>query len=303
MTKTIIVMSRKAFSIIELLMVIAVCSLMISLTIPVVSSARESARRVSCQSSLRQLGMAVTRHVDTYKFFPSNGGFREGNTIKSTTNRDVVISTDDFEAGFLFQWGVGKPATQPSDQTGSWCFSILPYIDENVAYQTVEFQIRQPLFLCPSRARLTAAVPQNDEYGNYVTGGWAWAKTDYAGNARVTPNFPFILHSAGITDGLSQTLLVGEKSFDPSVQRNTSWYWDEPLFSGGSKGTARAGLAIVADGIGVDYKENWGASHRDGAYFVVADGRTQFISKAIDWEIMRASLSPDGGEYQRYEEN
>jgi prepilin-type N-terminal cleavage/methylation domain-containing protein len=292
---------KRAFTIIELLVCIAIIGLLVSLTMPAVSSAREAARRVTCQSDVRQLAFAMVRCVDTYKYFPSNGGYQPGCTVKSTTGNDVVISTDDFDVGFLFKWGVGKPIASINNQPGSWAYTVLPFIDENNAHQNVLFKIKQPLYLCPSRGRHNVAVPVDDNYGNYESGGWAWAKTDYAANSRICPNFPFNLHSAGVTDGLSKTYMLGEKAFDPSVQRATSWYWDEPIFSGGSKGTARSGLTIVNDGVDISFKENWGSAHRDGANFTTCDGTVLFVSDAIDWQVMRAMLSPNEGEYERYE--
>ena len=80
-----------------------------------------------------------------------------------------------------------------------------------------------------------------------------------------------------------------------------SWYWDEPIFSGGSKGTARAGLRISEDGRGIEFKENWGSAHPQGAQFGLADGSVHFIAASIDWKAMRALLTPDGGEVEALE--
>lgn len=99
------------------------------------------------------------------------------------------------------------------------------------------------------------AVPVDDTRGGCEAAGWAWSKTDYCGNARVTPNIPLVLTFTSITDGMSQTFAIGEKAYDLSVHTSTSWYWDEPIFSGGSKGTARAGLRVSPNGIGIAFEE------------------------------------------------
>jgi hypothetical protein len=212
------------------------------------------------------------------------------------------IETEDFNANQTYRWGIGNPqGDQKGGQPGSWAYSILPYVEQASAYQDVAISARQPLYLCPSRARQDPQVPIDDANGRYDAAGWAWSKTDYAGNQRVTPNAPLRLRLASISDGLSQTYLIGEKAFDRSIQTPTSWYWDEPIFSGGSKGTARTGLRITGDGIGIVFRDNWGSAHPQGAQFGLADGSVHFISSTIDWKTMRALLTPDGGEVESLE--
>lgn len=288
----------RAFTLIELLVVISIISLLVGLLLPAVQAAREAARRLQCSNNIRQLGLGLQNHISMYNGFPGNGGFRSGNTVKSTNGDDVEISTNDFEAVALFTWGIGNPGASPSRQTGSWAFALLPFVDQQNAYQQIDFQTTQSLYLCPSRGRPVPRPTKDDAFGKYKSGGWAWAKTDYAGNARMMPNFPRFLRVAEVTDGLSQTYAIGEKTFDRSVHTSTTWYWDEPLFSGGSKGTARAGLAIVPDGSGIAFKENWGSAHPGGSHFGLADGSTRLVNRTINFTVMRALLTPDAGEIE-----
>lgn len=294
--------TRFAFTLVELMVVISIISILISLLLPAVQMAREAARRMSCSNNVKQLGLAMQQHVTLHQRFPNNGGYTTNSVIKSADGNMEGIRTEDFESRQTYRWGIGNPSGDGrGGQPGCWGYTILPFMEQDNAYQQVDVRVKQPLFLCPSRSRPDPQVPVADSRGRYESAGWAWSKTDYAGNSRVTPNAPFRLKAAAITDGLSQTYLLGEKAFDPGVHTATSWYWDEPIFSGGSKGTARAGIRISGDGRGIAFKDNWGSAHPQGAQFGLADGSVHFIKSSIEWTVMRALLTPDGGEVEAME--
>lgn len=57
---------NKGFTLIELLVVIAIIALLAAILFPVFARARENARRTSCQSNLRQIGMGFMQYTQDY---------------------------------------------------------------------------------------------------------------------------------------------------------------------------------------------------------------------------------------------
>src|SRR5262249_50346769 len=64
---------------------------------------------------------------------------------------------------------------------------------------------------------------------------------------------------------------------DTQFATGDSFDGDEPVFSGGSWGTARGGTSIVRDGPATNNQNNWGSPFSAGANFAFGDGSVRFI--------------------------
>jgi prepilin-type N-terminal cleavage/methylation domain-containing protein/prepilin-type processing-associated H-X9-DG protein len=291
---------RAAFTLIELLVVIAIIGVLIGLLLPAVQKVREAASRISCRNNLHQLSLAVYEYHTDYGFFPTNGGPAPGQANSVAT------------AGTW--WGMANPTAPPQLQTGSWGYSILPYLEQQNAVMQNDQGVKATVFLCPSRGRTQAqTLPANDPLDPAITytnlsGRNPWCKTDYAGNwlvlinrwpAGLAPVAGPPLSLTQVVDGASNTILLGEKAMDPQRYNLGSWYFDEPIFVGGACGTGRSGTAVITDslaGATGAYPNNWGSAHDAGAQVAYADGSVRLLPFGTDGTVVSALLTPRGNE-------
>ncbi|MFC1597489.1 DUF1559 domain-containing protein [Planctomycetota bacterium] len=292
--------NREAITLIEILVVIGIIGVLVAMLLPAVQSAREAGRKARCKNHLKQIGLALLGHHDSFGALPGNGGWDPSQKIPTVSGSLTYVSTtgDVGTSGpVTYYWGVGDPKLLGPEQPGSWAFSILPRIEQPNVFEQRDWKVPVEVYACPSRRPAVATVaPLIDEYGSYVTGGWPWSRTDYVANNMVVLNRPDVLRVGEITDGTSNTLLAGEKSMDPKDYLSGTWYFDEPFFSGGSAGTARFGTNVFHDAPGVKFHNQWGSAHDGGCNFVFADGHVKGLSFTTDPDVVQALLTPRGGE-------
>jgi prepilin-type N-terminal cleavage/methylation domain-containing protein/prepilin-type processing-associated H-X9-DG protein len=286
---------RAAFTLIELLIVIAIIATLIGLLLPATQKVRAAAISATCGNNLKQIGLALHQFHDQFKVFPSNGGWDGEQQIKAVDGSLFTPETYDYTTDRAYQFGVGDPTLKPQDQTGSWGYSILPYLDQAEIYQQRDWTTPVAMLICPARRlpEATTVVPE-DANGKYKSGGWAWSRTDYGVNLFVFDNRPNCISLNRFPNGLSNMILVGEKAYDKMKQEG-SWYYDESFFLGGSKGTSRGAPGLSPDGPDINYKDNWGSAHPGGVQFLYGDGSVRMIAFNIDPSAFMPMLIPDGG--------
>ncbi len=286
-----------AFTLAELLVVLAIIGVLLALTASAVVRVMEGAHRIACENNLRQIGLALHQHHAELGVLPSNGGWDGKQQIPTASGGTTPVYTHVSGLPAPFYWGVGEPGRSPYDQTGSWAYAILPFVEQTSLHRERVWMTAVRTYHCPSRRTADAWESPDDGYGRYGTGGWKWARTDYAGNALVIPNRPRCLRLADLRDGTSSTILVGEKAMDAN-NYYTTWYWDEGFFVGGSGGTQRERplLAQDAEGMGRKFEFSWGAPHPAGVHFVFGDGSVRCLSFDISQDVLKALLTPSGRE-------
>ena len=194
---------RPGFTLIELMVAVGIITIVIGLTLPAVQSARESARRASCQSNLRQIGLAIHDYSDSYNCFPiTHAGMLHNSLVYfgyHSVHCRLLPYLDQLPIynAINFAAGTAPEASVPSAVAG------------NAANQTA-LNAQISLFLCPSDGGPL------DECGTNYRGcagvgpmGSSWIEFPDSNNGLFPPTG--LVRAASVPDGLSHTAAFSER--------------------------------------------------------------------------------------------
>jgi prepilin-type N-terminal cleavage/methylation domain-containing protein/prepilin-type processing-associated H-X9-DG protein len=300
------------FTLVELLVVMAIIGILIALLLPAVQAAREAARRVSCANNLMQVSIGLANYEATYEMLPP-GTIEPQGPIQSVAT------------GYHMGWIV----------------QILPQLDERNVFTHVDFaasvyhkkndhvaSLTLPVLNCPSERR------DQSDMGRGIS-SYAGCHHDVEAPIDVNNNGVLYLNShvrlAEVTDGLSHTIFLGEKRSDAkdlgwmsgtrATLRNTGTAINgtpvqESAGSAFSLGPAVSGVDAApeeaegegnADGSGAApaggppynnplYVGGFGSQHPGGANIAWGDGSVYFLSDSISLPVLQQlGHRADGG--------
>jgi len=296
---------RTGFTLIELLVVIVIIAILISLMLPAINAARETANMTACTSNIRNLGIALLAYHTQHKMMSfSISPWQEGDTNRRTAQLNgkgwVVGILPNIEQKNMFDQFNFKGDFFSSG-------GMMATVNRTLAKSSI------PVLLCPSDpdskdgstgfaqwsgvqvagmnykgcigdTRMGGASSafqgtEPDCHNNWQCNGMFWR------NSYQWPN-----RYDECPDGLPQTFLVGEDI--PKYNIHSAW-----LYANGDYASCHIPLNYLPDPINAGDWPNrisFRSYHPAGANFVFADGHTQFISERIDTYVYRSLGTRDG---------
>jgi prepilin-type N-terminal cleavage/methylation domain-containing protein/prepilin-type processing-associated H-X9-DG protein len=268
---------RPGFTLIELLVVISVIGILIALLLPAVQSAREAARRSTCQNHLRQLALGLHNYHDQHRCLPPGAIIR--GPSQST----------------LSGWG--------------WAAMLLPQLEQSALYRTCDFsrptatgtnrpliQSTLAIMRCPSDIAPDVIDCEITGYPDVKVAAGNYVASDALLSGLSCVRF------GEVTDGLSRTLMLGERNTHPPIDGTlpytSSWcgyiaesttyvFASRPYISvTGERPINRSGSSPIS----------FSSRHPGGAHFARADGSVAFIGDTIDADVLSALGTINGGE-------
>jgi prepilin-type N-terminal cleavage/methylation domain-containing protein/prepilin-type processing-associated H-X9-DG protein len=283
----------RGVTLIELLVVIAIIGLLVSLLLPGIQAAHESARRVQCHNNLRQIGVGLALYANAAGAFPVG-------CIGGRTSAD--------------------------QRSLSWNVQLLPYIEQQSIHDRFDFAVSAtpatnkaiaattiPLFLCPSESEGDLFSSQGPwkgaaftDYGGIygvegIGRGVEQPDSGQEGDAQDLPPFQsaqtlrddslgVMLYDFGvppraITDGLSKTVCVAESTYRRQYGY-AEWANGHNIFS------QEQSTPINGKGLNNEI----GSAHPGGASLVFCDAHVEFTVETVEQTVLDAMLTKAGGD-------
>ncbi|MBC8871427.1 MAG: DUF1559 domain-containing protein [Planctomycetes bacterium] len=117
------ILARRAFTLVELLVVITIIGILIALLLPALQAAREAARRTECSNNLKNIALALQGYHNNYEMMPM-GAMHSGGNPAGATNY------------------MRGPVLGPS-----WWYAILPFVERRSLYDDIAQGTRPGYYL------------------------------------------------------------------------------------------------------------------------------------------------------------
>lgn len=290
---------RTAFTLVELLVVLAIIGIMVSLLLQAIQAARQTARKMSCSNNLKQLVLALDQFDASHRRYPV-GRFGGGSIGANSRSWSWIAET----LPFVEQQALYDEGDVPGELLGAsgiadrkLGFLHCPadgYVSRGPrsdAGDLVGFKVGQTSYKGVSGANWggSPANPIGTWFVNAGTNG-SYDGLDKGDGMLWRSDFRSPMTKNQVTDGLSNTFLLGEDL--PQANLWCSW-----PYANNAYGTC----AIPPNFTFLDpnwWPNTWSfrSHHFGGALFAYADGSVHFIGDTISLDVYRAMASRAGGE-------
>ncbi len=297
---------RRGFTLIELLVVIAIIAILIALLLPAVQQAREAARRSQCKNNLKQLVLAIHNYHDTSRSFPP-GEITIGGCCSTPSGTNWAISILPFmdQAPLYKQYNFNLPNENSANS---------PVVQQNLAVQNCPSDINAGSLMKPESGLGSGLNYRMSSYravgGKTDANGQWWD----SGEGSLPVNWKGPLHMIGqhnwrpesmrdITDGPSNTLMIGEMHTQTHPRRGTFWGYSYTSYNSSDISFTQPRtlipdydrcVSIGGTGGSNACKRGWGSFHTGGIQFALCDGSVRFISVNINMNTL-GNLATVGG--------
>ena len=231
-----------AFTLVELMVVVAILVLLIALLLPAIQSARESSRTTSCRNNLKQIGIALANYESVHKEFPKGAEGRFDRTLFPATmygfswwvrilpHLEQVAIIDQLDSSGA---NVGWVQANPHNASVANRFGPSFWFCPSSPVEKFVFAGMSQI-AAPSYAAISGASNE-DGFDERRVSKCCRSDGQISAGGTEVPNLT--IRAEQITDGLSNTLLVGEQSDFAYTQSGQAKYVGSAFANGWLTGT------------------------------------------------------------------
>lgn len=164
----------RGFTLVEMLVVIAIIAVLAAMLLPAVQMAREAGRRASCSNNMKNLALAIQQFDAAKNRYPASRTYWEDPKYILSTNHPTT-------------WGFSNPPPKML----SWVHEIMPYIEKQDMRTLIENNLLQNIPVYAVAGRLNIVLCPSDETDDNVSPNdptLQYSQLSYACNAGVQDN-------------------------------------------------------------------------------------------------------------------